>query len=261
MNILEEIIAYKKGEVAERKTKTSVSALEKTDLFRRQTLSLKQSLTDPKKTGIITEFKRRSPSKGVINDKADVVAVTQAYTRYGAAGLSVLTDSKFFGGSTEDLEKARVNEVPILRKDFVIDEYQIVEARSMGADVILLIAACLDAITVKRLAAFAKSLQLEVLLELHAAEELDHICDDTGIIGINNRNLKTFVVDIDHSLQMAEKIPVGKIRVAESGISIAENIKLFRKHGFKGFLIGEIFMKEPDPGTAFREFVKDLNNT
>jgi len=178
-----------------------VAALEKSDLFKRKPLSLKQFLFDPTKTGIITEFKRRSPSKGIINDNADVVAVTQAYTRYGASGLSVLTDHQFFGGSTEDLEKARVNEIPILRKDFVIDEYQIVEAKSMGADVILLIAACLEPATVKRLAAFAKSLQLEVLLELHAAEELGHICDDTELIGINNRNLKTFVVDIDHSFE------------------------------------------------------------
>jgi indole-3-glycerol phosphate synthase len=258
MNILEEIIQYKRGEVAERKSRTSVPALEQADLFKRKTLSLKQFLSDPKKTGIITEFKRKSPSKGIINDKADVVAVTTAYAQYGASGLSVLTDSKFFGGSTEDLQKARVNQVPILRKDFVIDEYQIVEARSIGADVILLIAACLDPATVKRLAAFAKSLELEVLLELHEAEELAHICDDTEIIGINNRNLKTFVVDIDHSLKMAGKIPAGKTKIAESGISSAANIKLFRENGFKGFLIGESFMKEADPGEAFRKFVEKL---
>lgn len=258
MNILEKIIEYKKAEVAERKTRTSIPALETTDLFKRKTLSLKRSLSDPTKTGIITEFKRKSPSKGIINDKADVVAVTKAYTQLGAAGLSVLTDTHFFGGSTEDLQKARVNQVPILRKDFVIDEYQIVEARSMGADVILLIAACLDPGTVKRLAAFAKSLQLEVLLELHAEEELGHICDDTEIIGINNRNLKTFVVDIDHSLRMAEKIPAGKTKIAESGISSAANIKRFKEHGFKGFLIGEGFMKETDPGKAFKRFVDEL---
>lgn len=258
MNILDTIIEHKKKEVAERKQATPVGVLEKSNLFSRTTLSLQQYLLDENKTGIIAEFKRKSPSKGIINGNADVVAVTGAYTRYGASGLSVLTDEHFFGGSTEDLMKARVNEVPILRKDFVIDEYQVTEAKAMGADVILLIAACLSPATVKRLAAFAKQLQLEVLLELHAEEELEHICDDTSLIGINNRNLKTFTVDIERSLRMAEKIPAGKIRIAESGISAVDTVRLFRENGFKGFLMGENFMKEPDPAVAFAKFTAAL---
>jgi len=258
MNILDTIIEHKKKEVAERKERVPVQELEKQPFFSRKTLSLKQFLLDDTRTGIIAEFKRRSPSKGIINANADVVAVTSAYAKYGASGLSVLTDEQFFGGSTADLIKARVNEIPILRKDFVIDEYQIVEAKAMGADLILLIAANLTPAEVKRLAAFARSLQLEVLLELHAEEELEHICDATELVGINNRNLKTFVVDIERSLNMAARIPAGKIKIAESGISDPANIRLFKQHDFKGFLIGENFMKTKDPGDAFQDFITQL---
>lgn len=259
MNILDKIIAYKQTEVAARKRVTSLADLERSAAFTRPVLSLRQFLLDETKTGIIAEFKRKSPSKGVINGQADVVEVTSAYARHGASGLSVLTDAEFFGGSTEDLVKARVNKIPILRKDFIIDEYQIVEARAMGADVILLIAACLTPADVKRLAAFAQSLQLEVLLELHDEEELQHVCDETVLVGINNRNLKTFAVDIDRSLAMAQRIPAGKVKIAESGISSVENIRLFRDNGFRGFLIGEHFMKEPNPALAFATFVDALH--
>lgn len=259
MNILDKIIAHKKIEVAERKAMTSIAELEKSPAFFRPVLSLKQFLLDDSKTGIIAEFKRKSPSKGIINGEADVVAVTTAYAQHGASGLSVLTDTTFFGGSTEDLVKARVNNIPILRKEFIIDEYQIVEAKAMGADVILLIAACLTPADVKRLATFAQSLQLEVLLELHDEEELQHVCEETVLVGINNRNLKTFVVDIERSLAMAQRIPANKVKIAESGISSAENIRLFRDHGFRGFLIGENFMKEPNPGLAFEQFVKAIH--
>jgi len=177
MNILEQIIEYKKSEVEKRKAEVSVPELEKGIYFSRQTLSLRESLQRENKTGIIAEFKRRSPSKGVINDKVKVMEVTKAYAENGASGLSILTDENFFGGSKQDLIDARVNEVPILRKDFIIDEYQITEARSLGADVILLIAACLTPKRVKRLAAFAKRLDMEVLLELHDESEVEHICD------------------------------------------------------------------------------------
>jgi indole-3-glycerol phosphate synthase len=159
----------------------------------------------------------------------------------------------------EGLSKARVNNIPILRKDFIIDEYQIVEARSMGADVILLIAACLTPKRVKELAAFAKSIQLEVLLEIHAAEELEHICDETELVGVNNRDLKTFTVDINRSIELSKKIPADKIKIAESGINDIETIRIFRQAGFKGFLIGENFMKQPDPTIAFAIFVQQLN--
>ena len=258
MNILEKIIEYKRSEVAKRKAELSIAELERSNFFSRPVFSLKDFLLDKSKTGIIAEFKRRSPSKGIINDSADVESVTKAFAENGASALSVLTDKEFFGGSNDDLIKARINNIPILRKDFMIDEYQITEARSIGADVILLIAACLTLADVKRLASFAKSLGLEVLLELHDEDELGHICDETEIIGINNRNLKTFEVDIERSLRMAEQIPAGKIKVAESGISSVENIRLFKKHGFNGFLIGENFMKEKDPGEAFKKFVSGL---
>jgi indole-3-glycerol phosphate synthase len=258
MNILETIIEYKKSEVRSRKSEVSVVELEKREMFARPVLSLTDFLLDRSRTGIIAEFKRRSPSKGIINDHADVVKVTKGYAENGASCLSVLTDEKFFGGNDEDLLKARINELPVLRKDFVIDEYQLVEARSLGADVILLIAACLTPARVKQLAAAAKDLGLEVLLELHAEDELGHICDETTVIGINNRNLKTFDVDIERSLRMAEQIPLPKLKIAESGISSVENILLFKRHGFHGFLIGENFMKAPDPAIAFAQFVRQL---
>ena len=258
MNILDKIVEYKKTEVERRKSEVSVADLEKSSVFGRKTYSLKQFLLDESKTGIIAEFKRKSPSKGIINDKADVVDVTKGYTENGASCLSVLTDEHFFGGSDNDLKRARINEIPVLRKEFIIDEYQIVEAKSIGADVILLIAACLSVVEVKHLANVARNLGLDVLLELHDEEELGHICDATEIVGINNRNLKTFVVDIDRSLRMAEKIPAGKIKVAESGISSAENIILFKENGFDGFLIGENFMKEENPTIAFARFVNQL---
>jgi len=260
MNILDTIIAQKRIEVEERKKAVPVEQLRQSDLYNRPRLSLKQFLLDENKTGIIAEFKRRSPSKGNINIEADVLEVTGAYASNGASALSVLTDEQFFGGSTTDLLQARANEIPILRKDFIVDEYQVEEARAMGADVILLIAANLSPADVKRLAAYAQQLGLEVLLELHAEEELQHICDETEIVGINNRNLKTFEVDIERSLRMAKQIPDTKIKVAESGISSIENILLFKENGFRGFLIGENFMKEAQPGKAFEQFVSRLKS-
>lgn len=259
MNILDKIVAYKRSEVDDRKAVTPLVVLEKSPLFGRQPLSLRKFLTDPGKTGIIAEFKRRSPSKGVINDSVDVREVTGGYAKHGASCLSVLTDQQFFGGSTEDLQQARYNEIPILRKDFMIDEYQIAEAKAMGADVILLIAACLSPAEVRSLAVFARSLGLEVLLEIHTEEELGHICEETELIGVNNRDLKTFTVDVERSIKLSEKIPAGKIIISESGISNVDTIRRLKKHGFSGFLIGESFMKEKDPAAAFGEFVKELN--
>jgi indole-3-glycerol phosphate synthase len=258
MNILDSIIESKKAEVARQKAAVPVEALESMDLFKRKTFSLKQFLLDESKTGIIAEFKRQSPSKGIINGTADVLEVTAAYTANGASCLSVLTDEHFFGGTAADLQKARVHDIPILRKDFIIDEYQIVEARAMGADVILLIAACLSPERVKELAEFAQSLQLEVLLELHTEDELQHICDATEIVGINNRDLKTFTVDINRSIELGKKIRPDKIKIAESGIDNIDTICTFKNAGFRGFLIGENFMKAPDPTIAFAEFVQQL---
>ncbi|HEX2629706.1 MAG TPA: indole-3-glycerol phosphate synthase TrpC, partial [Chitinophagaceae bacterium] len=207
MNILEEIILFKRLEVNRRKNEVKLSDLEQTPYFHQPVLSLTQSLTDPAKTGIIAEFKRRSPSKGMINENADAGDVTAAYAAHGASGLSVLTDEKFFGGSTADLIKAIEHGIPVLRKDFIVDEYQIVEARSIGASVILLIAACLSPEEVKYFAGFAKELGMEVLLEIHDETELDHICDEVHMVGVNNRSLKTFNVDIQTSLRLIKHIP------------------------------------------------------
>ncbi len=259
MNILDKIIEYKKGEVAAAKAAVTVSELEKRPLYSTRCLSLGASLTDRQKTGIIAEFKRRSPSKGVINDRVSVVEVTKGYADFGASCLSVLTDVHFFGGSNQDLADARVNVIPILRKDFIIDEYQIVEAKAMGADVILLIAACLTPAEVKRLAAFAGSLGLEVLLEIHDEDELGHICDETPFVGVNNRDLKTFAVDVERSIRLSKRIPAGKLLVAESGIDRVETIWHMQDAGFNGFLMGERFMKEESPAIAFAAFVQQLN--
>jgi indole-3-glycerol phosphate synthase len=260
-NILEEIVAVKERQVEFEKTEMPVSDLEEQPFFKRPALSLCSFLADKSRTGIIAEFKRRSPSKGIINDKASVEEVTRAYTLQGASGLSVLTDRAFFGGSADDLKKARSNEIPILRKDFIVDEYQIVQAKAIGADVILLIAACLSPARVKRYAAFAKKIGLEVLLEIHNETELDHICGETDIVGVNNRDLRTFKVDINISLQLINKIPTNKIAIAESGISDVETIVTLKQAGFKGFLIGETFMKEADPAIAFADFVKALQTS
>ncbi len=258
MNILDKIVAHKKTEVAARKSAVSFKELEARPGFSLPALSLSEALLKEDSTGIIAEFKRKSPSKGFIKEHADVKAITEAYTKHGAACLSVLTDIDFFGGSDEDLIAARANDIPILRKDFIVDEYQILEAKSIGADVVLLIAASLTPQEVKHLATFAASIGLQSILELHAEEELNHICDATPIVGINNRDLKTFQVDIDRSLRMAERLPPEKIKIAESGIDKIEDILLFRQNGFKGFLIGEYFMRQPDTPTAFGDFVAQL---
>jgi len=258
MNILTQIIQYKRQEVEVRKILVPVRELVKSSLFKRECLSLTAFLLDPAKTGIIAEFKRRSPSKGFINKDADVKKITAVYTKYGASGLSVLTDNHFFGGNTADLIEARTNNIPILRKDFIVDEYQLMVSKAMGADVILLIAACLSKQKVKSLAAVAKDLGLEVLLEIHNEKELDHICDEVDMVGINNRNLKNFTVDIYRSLELSTFIPKDKIKIAESGIDDVDTINAFRAAGYKGFLIGERFMKEKDPGKAFKDFVCNM---
>lgn len=258
MNILEEIIAYKKDEVEQRKRQTPVRELERGPYFSRPVRSLKQSVLDPAKTGIIAEFKRRSPSKGIINSQDSVESITRFYTAYGASGISVLTDQKFFGGSLDDLLAARENSIPILRKDFMIEEYQVIEAKAFGADVILLIAACLSTMQVKSLAATAGNLGLEVLLEIHDEAELDHIQPGVDLVGVNNRNLKNFSVDLEHSVKLAGKIGHGYIKIAESGIQGVQDIHYLKEHGFNGFLIGEYFMKQENPGLAFKNFTHAL---
>lgn len=261
MNILDTIIAQKKLEVVARKQITSVADLEKGAFFANETLSLKNFLLDKNKTGIIAEFKRKSPSKGIINNTAKVEEVTAAYALHGASGISILTDEEFFGGTLNDLMEATIHEVPLLRKDFMIDEYQLIEAKAFGAEVILLIAACLTPATVKQMAITAKSIGLEVLLEIHNEKELEHICDEVDLVGVNNRNLKTFEVSITTSLNLINKIPNNKPAIAESGISDVDTIVTLRNAGFKGFLIGENFMKQANPSIAFADFVNQLKAT
>jgi indole-3-glycerol phosphate synthase len=258
MNILDRIISSKKIEVEQKKKTISIRELERETFFTRATLSLKDSLLDENKTGIIAEFKRKSPSKGIINDRDSVELVTKDYTFFGASGLSILTDHQFFGGSLDDMVAARSNQLPILRKDFIVDEFQLVEAKAYGADDILLIAACLSPLEIRQLASAAKKLGLEVLLELHCEAELDHICADIDLIGVNNRNLKTFEVDLECSAVLSREIGDDFIKVAESGIDDPKDVHYLRSFGFKGFLIGEYFMKQENPGKAFREFASSL---
>jgi indole-3-glycerol phosphate synthase len=219
---------------------------------------LKENLLDASKTGIIAEFKRQSPSKGVINGVAKVAEVTQAYALFGAAGVSVLTDGPYFGGSLEDLSIAILHPIPVLRKEFIIDEFQIIEAKAYGASVILLIAACLTPDQTKVLAGVAKKLGMEVLLELHDETELGHIGEAVDFVGINNRSLKSFEVNIEHSLKLKDQLPKGKLSIAESGIYDLATFNLLKKEGFDGFLMGEYFMKQENPAKAFEEFSKQI---
>ncbi|MDZ4795990.1 MAG: indole-3-glycerol phosphate synthase TrpC [Bacteroidota bacterium] len=260
MDILETIVAAKRKEVEKFKPMSSIERFEKDGFFWQiRNRSLVQSLLLPGSTGIIAEFKRKSPSKGWFKTKElEVEPVVAAYNK-NAAGISVLTDAEFFGGDLDDLIQTKVvTDIPVLRKDFIIDKWQIAESKAFGADVILLIAACLTPSEVQEFAAYANSMGLESILEVHNEEELGHCCDEVSMVGVNNRNLKTFEVDINTSLHLMGKIPAGKPAIAESGISSVASIVTLREAGFKGFLIGENFMKEEQPGKAFEEFVIGL---
>lgn len=260
MNILDKIVLRKREEVTAAKKQVSVGELEKSPFFNRETYSFREFLLAPDRTGIIAEFKRKSPSKGIINDTVAVETVTRSYAEAGASALSVLTDTPFFMGHKEDLIKARgANTIPILRKDFMIDEYQVMEAKALGADIILLIAAILTPVQIQQLASLAKSIGLNVLLEVHNLEELQRsINPNLDAIGVNNRNLADFTVSVDTSFQLAEHIPAEFLKISESAISNTKVIKQLKEAGFNGFLIGENFMKQPDPGLAMQEFVAEL---
>lgn len=256
--ILDTIIEQKRKEIAHFKPLSSIERFARDGFFWQiANRSLVASLNAPSATGIIAEFKRKSPSKGWFKpQELEVEPVIVSYNYKGASGISILTDEQFFGGNLDDLIQAKViTDIPILRKDFIVDQWQIAEAKAFGADVILLIAACLSKEEVKRLAAYAKSIGLEVLLEIHNEEEAEFICDEVDMVGVNNRNLKTFEVNIDLSLELINKIPPTKPAIAESGISNPETIVTLKRAGYKGFLIGETFMKEQDPGKAFADFV------
>lgn len=257
MSILKEIVINKRMEIDYFKKNNPISKIEKSKYFNREVLSLKKSLIE--KSGIISEFKRKSPSKPNINLDADVLPITRGYEFSNSSGISILTDSKYFGGSNKDITSVRsLINIPILRKDFMIDEYQIIESKSLGADIILLIAACLSEEEVKNLSRFAKSFNLQVILEVHSEEELSYLCDSIDIVGVNNRNLKKFKTDINSSVNLASKIPSNFLKISESGISNSNEIFLLKEHGYDGFLIGEKFMRNDDPVSACNDFIKEL---
>ncbi|MCB9360846.1 MAG: indole-3-glycerol phosphate synthase TrpC [Flavobacteriales bacterium] len=261
MTILDEIVAYKRKEVEEREATHPIKLLEQSLYYNSECVSLKKYILREDKSGIIAEFKRKSPSKGIINAYADVEKVTIGYMQAGASALSVLTDNHFFGGKNEDLITARkFNFCPILRKDFTISEYQIIEAKSIGADAILLIAAILTKEEISRFSKLAFQLGMEVLLEVHTQEELDKYIPEINLVGINNRNLKTFEVDFENSIRLANQLPKNTIKIAESGISNPQRIAELKSHGFDGFLIGENFMKTAEPEVTAKKFIKQINS-
>ena len=261
MSILDQIVADKRIEVAHRKKLFSTAYWETSPLFDRPTNSLAERLSQSA-SGIIAEHKRRSPSKQNINSSLTVTEVAQGYENAGVCGMSVLTDLKYFGGALEDLNQARaVTQFPLLRKEFIVEEYQLIEAKAHGADIILLIAAVLSREEIKQLSSAAKSLGLEVLLEVHNLEELEKsIMPSLDMLGVNNRNLKTFEVSLDTSKSLAEKIPSEFVKVSESGISSAAAIKDLKNYGYQGFLVGENFMKTSDPGLAAKDFINQLES-
>ena len=260
MNILDLIITDKKIEVNQRKRIFPSAYWESSPLFERKTKSLAKSLK-ASNSGIIAEHKRRSPSKQNINSSLSVEKVAKGYESAGVCGMSILTDGKYFGGSLDDLTIARaVSDFPLLRKEFIIDEYQIIEAKAFGADAILLIAAILSPKEILSFSKTAKSLGLDVLLEVHNLNELEKsIMPSIDLIGVNNRNLKTFKVSLETSRSLAEEIPAEFVKVSESGISEVASIKKLKAIGYKGFLVGENFMKTDNPGLAAKDFINQLD--
>ncbi|HAD80426.1 indole-3-glycerol phosphate synthase TrpC [Empedobacter falsenii] len=256
--ILDEIVAQKRVEILEKQKTQSIESFRNSENFLLPVKSAKASILDDTKSGIIAEFKRKSPSKGFINKDANVKEVVSGYEKYGASVVSVLTDEQFFGGSFDDLQQAKeVLNIPVLRKDFIVEEFQVYETKAIGADLMLLIAECLTKDEVYHLAKTAKEIGLEVLLELHSEDQLEKVNEFIDLIGINNRNLKNFEVDIEKSKQILKQLPTDLIKVAESGISHPKTVKELRQAGFQAFLIGENFMKAIHPNEAFEQFVKE----
>jgi indole-3-glycerol phosphate synthase len=258
--ILDTIIAAKKKEIALKRIAEPAAYLEKTELFREEKpRSLSKILFSASSTGIIAEFKRKSPSKGWFKEEGfQFGRVAMQYDQH-AAGISILTDREFFGGSLDDLSAARkITTMPLLRKDFILDEWQLIESKAYGADLVLLIAACLEPKAVKELARAATGLGLESILEIHDESELGHLCDEVSMVGINNRNLENFEVNIETSFRLIKSLPPEKPVIAESGIHDVNTIVNLREAGFRGFLVGEKFMKQAEPGVALEEFVQKL---
>lgn len=259
MTILDKIISRKKEEIADAKSNISLDELKDKKYFHRETFSLKESIKN--RSGIIAEFKRQSPSKGIINAIAKPLEVVSAYEKFGASGISILTDRDFFGGHFYDVLSVRDElKTPILRKDFMIDEYQFYEAKAIGADAVLLIASCLSSAQVQEFTELAHELNLEVLLEIHTEDELKHCNKTIDLVGINNRNLKDFKVDLQHSVNLKNMLPKEHLSIAESGIYSLENFKFLKEKGFDAFLMGEYFMKNENPAKAFEEFSISINH-
>ena len=259
-DILSEIIAHKKREVENKKEILPIKEIVKSmNVGCKAPLSLKTTLLRSSH-GIIAEFKRKSPSKDWINQHADASIIPLQYEANGAAALSILTDETYFGGTMSDLEKAiAVTSIPKLRKEFVVDEYQILESKMYGADAILLIAAALTPEQCKQFTQIALSVGLEVLLELHDENEIEHISPSNNMIGINNRNLGSFETNIEKSFKMIDKLPKEAVLISESGISDPQTVYELRQAGYKGFLIGEHFMRTDHPGKSLKEFISNIN--
>jgi indole-3-glycerol phosphate synthase len=260
-NILNKIVDNKRLEVAEQKSQKSIDTILRQiiDSGISEKASFKNALVNSS-TGIIAEFKRKSPSQGWIFENAKVEDVIPLYSEGGASAISILTDTQFFGGVMEDLKRAsELTKTPLLRKDFIVDEYQIYQAKLLGASVILLIASSLTVQEAKQFAKKAKELGLDVLLEIHNEEELGHINEFVDVVGVNNRNLGTFVTDVQISFDLVDKIPNDFVKISESGISQPQTVIDLREVGFKGFLMGENFMKTDNPGKALTDFIKALN--
>jgi indole-3-glycerol phosphate synthase len=257
MNILDAIVEHKKIEVLKRKQKRPLANLSTFPFYGRSA----NPVTIPEGVpGIIAEFKRKSPSRGAIHMEADPVKVAEGYRAAGVAAMSILTDRNFFGGSFRDLFQVRSSQpaLPLLRKDFLIDPYQVHEASAYGADMVLLIAAILEKQQVADLALEARSLGLHVLFEVHGEEELKKYHHSIEFVGVNNRDLRTFRVDTERSLKLIGQMPPGVVAVSESGLSSRDEIMRFARAGFRLFLMGESFMKQPDPGLACKSFMEQF---
>ena len=257
MDILQKISKQKEKEVKERKSLYPVKLLQKSLHYNSPVVSLSKYIRRDDKSGVIAEFKKKSPSEGFINEHADVKEITTGYVQSGASALSILTDEVFFGGTSEDLNKARTyNDCPILRKDFIIDEYQIHETKSMGADAMLLIAELLTAKQIEEFTRIAHEIGLEVLMEIHDGEELSKYAEGIDVLGVNNRNLRDFTVDIRHSMHLFPHLPEDPVKISESGIRDENDMIQLYKAGFEGFLIGTQFMRTDHPGEACRLLIE-----
>lgn len=261
-DMLQKIVAHKKEEVASRKQSKPLAELKKSKLYDRECNRLSERLQDERESGVIAEFKRKSPSKQSINLDADLSKVVSGYVAGGASAISVLTDEHFFGGSDDYLRGAReiAPTTPLLRKDFIIDEYQIHEAKAIGADIILLIAEILTAAEIDQFAAIARSLGMDVLMELHSESHLAKLSEHVTLLGINNRDLDTFEVDYDRSMKLYDQLPDGIPKIAESGLSDPQKVAMLYQHGFRGFLIGEHFMKTDDPGRECQQMIQEYSS-